>query len=300
MFLNDLSATDSTHFICNNSVTKYNAVYTEELYLDYRSVRNDADVLVPTFTGYQLACFKTKMNMELQSENRYCVFVNKSTDNGSAEFLEIYDRNGFVPLSLKDIELYQPIVDKHMYYRNDHMAIFNARQNLTYQKTSIPSLWMSTMIPHLLLPNQLYNKESCEIEYDNGIIYARFNDNIDYYQSARYLELYIRESLTKLYNTGCIILDSIIDSDLISRWNLINYIDMDPQHRDQQLISRQLLSDNSHIYTTQWCNTLIAPQPTQFLLTLQEESNYITFNGELHQCNNINDLEDIIIQMLGY
>lgn len=297
MFLTDNIQSIRTNFICDNTITKYNAVFTEELYLDYHSVHNPDGLLIQEYTPYQLACFKTKMNMQLMSQNRYCELADKPDNDGRVQVVEIYDNNGFVVLTSRDILHYQPIVNMCMYDRRDHMAVFNAAKNITYQDITIPSLWCSTMIPYLLLPNQLYSTESCEVVYEYGIVYARFNNNIDYYQASQYLETYIRQSLTHLYVTGCIVLDPIIDADLIDRWELINYVNIAPQHRDQELGNRQLLSDNSHVYTMKWKNVLVAPQPTQFLIGLQEQSDYVLFMGSVYPCRSLLELEDIMITL---
>lgn len=322
MFVTDTVQSIRTNFICDNTITKYNAIYTEELYLDYHSVHNENGVLIQEYTPYQLACFKTKMNMQLMAQNRYCELADKPVtlksvsieseptptsvlpaterepdNDGRVQVVEIYDNNGFVALTPGDVLHYQPIVNMCMYDRRDHMAVFNAAKNVTYQDITIPSLWMSSMIPYLLLPNQLYSTESCEVVYEYGIVYARFNNNIDYYQAAQYLETYIRQSLTQLYVTGCIILDPVTDADLIDRWELINYVNIAPQHRDQELGNRQLLSDNSHTYTMKWKNVLVAPQPTQFLIGLQEQSDYVLLYGSVYPCRSLAQLEDIMLTL---
>lgn len=288
----------TTAVLCENSITRYGAVETEEVPLKFTYIRNENDVLVPNFTSYQLACFHTKMNFYLQEDGKYSSFVSKSDGVNSRLFLEIYDSNGFVPLTLDDVSKYQPVVDRFQNHLPNHMAVFSAKRNITFQSTTLPSAWMTTIIPYLNLPNRLHNGESCEVVYENGIVLARFNDLVDYNESQRYLDKYIRDSLTRLYINGCIVLNRVKDKILIDNWKLVPYQDPEHQHSTNSSQNRKILSSNSKLYTTQWKNTLIAPQPTQFLIKLQELPDHINLLGELVECSSIDQLEDLLTEMI--
>lgn len=275
--------------VCGDSLTTQEFLHTEEIPLDYYYEIGSTDsdnqqIMLPlrsaNYTPYKLACFKSKMNVFLNEQGMYCTMVPKRFDGKMRQFLEIYDEEGFLPLTEESKEELLPLVKKCTKELPNHIVVFNARQNIILNDTTLSASWMSTIIPYLNPPNHI---PDLNMKYIDNIVYASISDNFIFKKGQSLLEKWFRYTLQDLYIKGCIILDPVKDSTFISNWKLEKWND-------------ERLKEDHWLYRCGWKNNLVAPQPTFFLQNIRA-TNLLTINNDkVVRCNNFREMEEAVYQ----
>jgi hypothetical protein len=207
------------------------------------------------------------------------------------QFLEIYDKNGFVPITPEMKDELKIVVDRLTNFEPQHMVVFDLRSNITYQTPNLSAGWMRGVIPHLLLPTNIRSSSSTNLEtlpfIEGGLVYARFSDKFKYKDLAAKYETWIRNVLTMLYVEGCIVLDPILDSEFIAKWKLERW----------NIMNGLVLSPGHNLYKMSWNNSLVAPQKTLFLQNIYgNDGSSVNVNGRVVNCREggYDDLERFI------
>jgi hypothetical protein len=140
---------------------------------------------------------------------------------------------------------------------NDYILIINGSLTLTYLETTMPSRWISTILP-FIPPENTYESiivDDCLYVSMKNIFRKGMPEKVleIAYQS---LNVSIMNKLRYLYIFGTIVLNPEIDRYLILNWNLI---------KNPSLVSSMTTSKNVAIYHALWNNTLFASDKTYFL-----------------------------------
>lgn len=250
--------------ICRDAVTQYQQVKTEEIPLDYSyglEMIDGDELMVPlrnaNYNPYTLACFRSKMNVYLGSYNQYCSMIPKRYHGRMHMFLQIYDKDGFIPITNEIKKRLSPVVRQCITVNPEHIVVFNAGRNMS--DDSIPSSWMKTIVPHLNPPDHIPTTTGAihklELIYQDSIVYAKLSRGFEYSEGVKLLEAWFRQTLTYLYVKGCTILDADRDRNFIDDWRFTPWTD-------------DRLTVHHSLYKLSWNNTLVAPTPTVFIYSL--------------------------------
>ena len=148
--------------------------------------------------------------------------------------INILRGGNLIHLNSNEIKLLQQLSeDAYQIYPN-HSILLDMNRSIRYLSTLMSQEWLQSIIPLILNENQLIY---------NNYLYDSFLE-ID----GPYIQLV--DLLLSLYKRGSIV---TTDEDFISRWELVK-------------------GNYDGIYHPSWWNTLVAPDPTRFLINAFNET----------------------------
>lgn len=286
-----------------NCEVQYEATKTEEIPLNYFYDVNNNNGSKETcqsialwersanYSSYDIACFRSKINIFLNEKGQYCNVVSKRYDGKMRSFLEVYDMNGFVPITKETEKEFQKLADKCMNEYPNHMAVFNARSNIDLDDLEIQASWMGTVIQYLRPPNHIFSvnkKHDLDCIYSDGVVLANISERFVHKNAQIILEKWFRYTLVDLFYKGCIILNPEIDASFVRNWKL-------------EKINDERLKDKHWCYMPSWKNISIAKQPTLFLQNIRAGDGLVIINNDIfRKCSSYEEAEDYCFEYYNF
>ena len=204
------------------------------------------------YTDYDLFCFNSKLEMQIQTWNPDLShrLVPKEYQGKIFLFVELLYGYSNLPISKEMQEKLQTAVTECYKLVPGKFLFFSTKQAIPIRGLVLPSYWLRSVIPLLSLPEVInYNQMeifSLQAEFYEGNLYLALDGDTNYTEDANQLKLKLLEYLHLLYVQGTVALPK--DSPLIKDWSLKSVL--------------------PGLYTAKWNNFIFAKEKTPFLLSL--------------------------------